>query len=86
MRIEYKDKGLDALIAALKGKLPVARVGVLGNNNARQGGETNAAIGLDHEFGRPDKNLPMRSWLRVPLIENFQKFFLIERSRYLRRQ
>lgn len=41
----------------------------------------NAEIGLKHEFGGPSKlpnghmiNLPQRSFLRVPLIQQFQKY------------
>ena len=35
-------------------------------------GSTNAAIGAAHEFGSVKRNLPKRSFLREPLIENLQ--------------
>lgn len=70
--IEYKDSGLKALIKAFSGKLPQARVGILGDHSARKAGEeNNATIGLKHEFGA-DK-MPQRSFLRIPLIDNMQK-------------
>lgn len=47
-----------------------ARVGVLGSHATRSdSNETNADIGLWHEFGIPDQNLPERSWLRMPMIK-----------------
>lgn len=70
---------MDDLIKALKSPL-FGRIGVLGANTARTKSEgeknddspTNAEIGADHEFGT-DK-LPRRSWLRIPLAENFNAF------------
>lgn len=74
--IELKTKGLDQLIKAFKGKIPVARVGILGDSarevvqvQSKSGsftskqGPTNAEVGAAHEFGQ-------RSFLRAPLIEN----------------
>ena len=69
----YNDYGLDALLQAISGQLPRAKVGVLGDNTKRKKGEkTNAEIGLKHEFG--EDGMPVRSFLRVPLIENLQKY------------
>lgn len=75
--VEYKDMGLDNLLKALSaqhGKLPVARVGVLGGNNSRSKGKatSNAAVGAAHEFGT--SKLPMRSFLRVPVTDQLQNF------------
>ncbi len=63
-------KGLDNLLKALEGKVPVARVGILGDNAARgsgaaQGMPSNAQIGAWHEFGTVKS--PVRSFLRMPL-------------------
>lgn len=66
-------EGLDKLLKALKAKLPVVKIGVLGNSG-RSGSKkqpTNAQIGVWHEFGT--KNLPQRSFLRVPLADNLAK-------------
>lgn len=69
--IEYHDKGLKNFIAAFKGKIPHARVGILGGKNLRKSeGPTNAEIGLRHEFGKA--GMPVRSFLRVPIIDNLQ--------------
>lgn len=71
---ELKTQGLDKLIKAFKGKLPVARVGIIGTSeNSRSGGGlTNAMIGAKHEFGA--LGMPMRSFLRIPIAENMQSF------------
>lgn len=62
-------KGLDKLIKALKAKVPVARVGILGTKDQRTGKETsNATVGAAHEFGTA--HLPQRSFLRVPISEH----------------
>lgn len=66
-------KGLEKLIKAMKVKPPVARVGVLGSK-PREGGSSNADIGAKHEFGSPSEGLPQRSFLRVPLNDNLEKF------------
>lgn len=71
--VDLTTKGLDQVLKALKGPLPVARVGVLGGRNAREGKvSSNATVGAAHEFGT--EHLPMRSFLRVPLMENLDKY------------
>ncbi len=72
--IELKDKGLSQLLKAFGDKTPVARVGIMGDKNARSAGsfQTNAEIGAIHEFG--GEHMPMRSFLRGPITENLQKF------------
>ncbi len=45
------------------------RVGIFQENDLRPDGKSNVEIGMDHEFGNPLTRLPMRSWLRVPLIQ-----------------
>jgi phage gpG-like protein len=56
---------LDKLIKAMKSP-PTLKVGILG------GGE-NATIGAVHEFGAPARNIPQRSFLRVPISEHLSK-------------
>lgn len=71
--IEINTKGLDKLLKAFKGAIPVARVGVLGDKNKRAGkANSNATIGAKHEFGSAE--LPQRSFLRLPISENLQKY------------
>src|SRR5208282_3165840 len=68
MADQIKLDGLEALIKACKGKLPVARVGILGKTNSRTGTEgSNATVGAAHEFGTT--TMPQRSFLRMPLQE-----------------
>ena len=72
--VELNDKKLKDLIKALKGKVPKARVGILGGakNSRKDDTQTNAEIGAKHEFG--DDQVPQRSFLRVPLSDNLQKY------------
>ncbi len=72
--VEIKTKGLDKLLKALNAKMPVARVGILGDSNARNskdGSNSNATVGAAHEFGTSE--LPIRSFLRVPISEHLSK-------------
>lgn len=70
--VELDTKKLDELIKSLSGKTPQAKVGIIGNLSARTDDSNNAAIGLKHEFGM--EGLPIRSFLRMPLIEFMQKY------------
>jgi hypothetical protein len=46
----------------------VIRVGILSNKNARDDGkESNASIGVVHEFGSFKRKIPPRSFIRMPL-------------------
>jgi phage gpG-like protein len=76
--IELKDKGLKQLQKAFKGKMVNVRVGILGKTTTRSvsrgtSGQvnTNATIGAVHEFGLG--GMPVRSFLRMPLIEHLNK-------------
>lgn len=60
---------LDGLMDALKGSGSV-KVGILGDSAERGDGNTNAEIGLAHEFGSQSKNIPPRSFIRMPLETN----------------
>jgi phage gpG-like protein len=68
--IQINTKVLQDLIKSLK-KPPTAKIGILGSKNARSDGGSNASIGAVHEFGAG--NVPQRSFLRIPLVENLQK-------------
>lgn len=48
------------------------KIGIMGDKNARtDGGDMgNAEIGLIHEMGSVSRNIPPRSFLRMPLTEN----------------
>lgn len=70
MSDDLDTKGLDNLIKALGEEQPIGRIGVLGNGNQRKDENSNAEIGAKHEFG--DDKLPIRSWLRMPLIDKMQ--------------
>lgn len=48
---------------------PEAKVGILGDKTQREGVQSNAEIGMYHEYGY---GVPKRSFLREPLISNFQ--------------
>lgn len=45
----------------------VVRVGIFGEKNSRNDGMTNAELGAIHEFGVMSKNIPPRSFLRMPI-------------------
>jgi hypothetical protein len=50
------------------------KVGVLGDKNYRPEGEaTNSMIGMVHEFGSVKRQIPIRSWLRMPLYRYLNK-------------
>ncbi len=63
---------LKNLIRQLGNKKEV-QVGIFKENNARADGKSNAEIGFKHEFGDPEEKLPMRSWLREPILEKGQQ-------------
>lgn len=71
MSEDFNTKGLDDLIKAFSEEKPVGRIGVLGDGNPRKEGNSNAEIGAKHEFG--DEKVPIRSWLRMPLIDHLQE-------------
>lgn len=59
---------LEGKITELKGLSVV--VGVTAKSNARSDELTNADLAMIHEFGSPVHNIPERSFLRKPLINN----------------
>lgn len=71
IEIKYDNNILKALEKALK-RIPSVKVGVFQQNNSREDGKTNAEIGVYHEYGT--KNLPIRSFLRMPLMNHFNQY------------
>lgn len=65
----------DKFVKAVKASNPpYAKIGILGAKGARRGGgPTNAEIGAAHEYGAPEKGLPVRSFLRMPLTDQLPK-------------
>lgn len=58
---------MEQLLEGLK-TTPVLQIGVFADKAARTGGgTTNAAIARAHEFGVPERKIPPRSFLRMPL-------------------
>lgn len=68
-------KELEAITKELKTNAYI-KIGILGNKNSRNDKNTNASIGLQHEFGSASKNIPERSFLRMPLKEKMPKRLL----------
>nr|DAX94561.1 MAG TPA: virion morphogenesis protein [Caudoviricetes sp.] len=63
------------MIEKLEGKITEimglsVMVGVTAKSNARSDELTNADLAMIHEFGSPAHNIPERSFLRKPLINN----------------
>ena len=73
-KVELNIKALENLVKDLAVKKEV-RVGIFEENNNRPDGQSNASIGLDHEFGtgyeglegERIETLAMRSFLREPI-------------------
>ena len=71
-------EGLDKLLKAITTKeLPYAKIGVLGGGSeARKADEkkkstiNNAELAAVHEYGAPDRGIPSRSFLRMPLTDH----------------
>lgn len=61
-------RGLQKVIAGLnEGNDYAVKVGILSTSRPRKGKESNASIGIVHEFGSYSKRIPERSFLRMPL-------------------
>jgi phage gpG-like protein len=65
-------KTLQRSVALMDGS--EVRVGIFANKTSREGEAlTNAEIGAVHELGSKSRNIPMRSFLRVPCLEDLPK-------------
>jgi len=70
IRVETNTKDLEKAIKAIVGANSLAvKVGILSKKNARTGAvaESNASIGMIHEFGSYSRNIPERSFIKMPL-------------------
>jgi hypothetical protein len=65
------NKELKKLIKAFSKKPLEIKIGILGNST-RSDSNSNAAIGAKHEYGLA--GMPVRSFLRQPLIDELQRF------------
>lgn len=82
MNIKLDMSGLEKLKSALKNNYEI-RVGILGGDSNRddEEGLTNAELGVIQEFGSATKNIPPRSFLRMPLETKAKEI-----SKWLQRQ
>ncbi len=75
MNVKIKTPELDSFLRAVKkahGYKVV--VGILHDHESReQSTVTNAQVGAVHEFGSPAKNIPVRSFLRMPITTHFSQ-------------
>lgn len=83
--VSLNDKVLKEFIEAYSGKIPVARVGILGasvrspsSDKEEKEPPTNAEIGSYHEFGT--SKMPRRSFLKEPIMNHFEEY-LVKASR-----
>lgn len=69
-KVQVDTKELDKIIRLFGMKMPITRVGIIGNNTRKGTGPSNADIGAAHEFG--STKVPKRSWLLMPLTSKLQ--------------
>ncbi|MCK4782532.1 MAG: hypothetical protein KAV87_02195 [Desulfobacteraceae bacterium] len=71
IRVEVNTKELQKVMKSLTDLNGLrVKVGVLSKNNARPDskvGESNASIGAVHEYGSYSRNIPQRSFIKMPL-------------------
>jgi len=68
VRVVADLKKLNKVVAALVRVNQLAvKVGILSAKNSRSGAGSNASIGAVHEFGSYSKNIPQRSFIKMPL-------------------
>jgi len=70
IRVEANTKELEKVMASLTAANKCrVKVGILSKKNARKGDvdESNASIGAIHEFGSYSRNIPQRSFIKMPL-------------------
>ena len=71
IRVEANTKELKKVMKSLTAANGYrVKVGVLAKKNARTGavGESNASIGAIHEFGSYSRNIPQRSFIKMPIV------------------
>ena len=82
----FNDEPLKQFLKGLlKAKDHAARVGVMGDRDAREEGEMgNAEIGAAHELGSPSRGLPARSWLRMPISWNAEPIAINAKQAFIK--
>jgi len=69
--VTLNTKGLQSLKRKLKtAEWARAEVGIFSDHDARDDGESNVAIGKQHEFGQ---GVPRRSFLEIPMLTEFPR-------------
>lgn len=69
-----------------------AKLGILGGDSERPAEEgediTNSELGLVHEFGSVKRNIVMRSWLRMPIMEKAKDIIkaIVKRKREIEKE
>ena len=75
--IEMSVGGSESILTELKAYIQTikeitskrADIGIFNTNKERNDGKSNVEIGVAHEFGNPDRNLPKRSFLLKPIAD-----------------
>lgn len=82
-KIDFDNSGFKIVKGALKDSLKT-RVGILGSKASADHGDgmTNVEIGSIHEFGSISRNIPARSFLRIPLEEHIWEWVKKNKDRY----
>jgi phage gpG-like protein len=65
--LHYDFNALNKFTRTLADKGWRVKVGIMGGNTKRRDGLSNADIGAVHEYGSVSRNIPARSFLRMPL-------------------
>lgn len=66
--------GMAKLTRAIKDRRPPhIEIGIIEDSPRKDGESSNAEIGAAHEYGAPQRGLPVRSWLRMPLKDHLQE-------------
>jgi len=82
-KIKFDNKGFKIIEDALKDSFKT-RVGILGAkaSQTHEGGMTNVEVGSIHEYGSISRNIPSRSFLRMPLEAKVWEWVKKNKDRY----
>lgn len=82
-KIDFDNSGFKTVKGALEDSFKT-RVGILGSKASAEHGEgmTNVEIGSIHEFGSISRNIPARSFLRIPLEEHIWEWVKKNKDKY----
>lgn len=81
---KFDFSGAEKIIKQAKKKY-ATQVGVLSSDDARIDGLSNATIGMEHEFGVVSKNIPARSFLRMPLNTHGQELMSVLKGKMVKK-